>query len=128
MSASKPGEGVSIIDRALSGDKDAFGMLAEEHREALLRLCFKMTGSHEEAEDLVQETLLKAYAKFGTFELRSSLGTWLYRIATNACLDHQRDAQAVGPRAALAVVPGERRAGEEPRTVAVPVAGEGRRK
>ena len=91
MSASDPGEGVSIIDRALSGDKDAFGMLAEEHREALLRLCFKMTGSHEEAEDLVQETLLKAYAKFGTFELRSSLGTWLYRIATNACLDHQRD-------------------------------------
>ena len=80
----------AILDRALSGDREAFGVLAEEHREALLRLCFKMTGSHEEAEDLVQETLLKAYSKFGTFQLRSSLGTWLYRIATNACLDHQR--------------------------------------
>ena len=80
----------AILDRALSGDREAFGALAEEHREALLRLCFKMTGSHEEAEDLVQETLLKAYSKFGTFQLRSSLGTWLYRIATNACLDHQR--------------------------------------
>lgn len=80
----------AILDRALAGDREAFGVLAEEHREALLRLCFKMTGSHEEAEDLVQETLLKAYSKFGTFQLRSSLGTWLYRIATNACLDHQR--------------------------------------
>ncbi|HEX5478500.1 MAG TPA: sigma-70 family RNA polymerase sigma factor [Dehalococcoidia bacterium] len=80
----------AILDRALAGDREAFGVLAEEHREALLRLCFKMTGSHEEAEDLVQETLLKAYSKFGSFELRSSLGTWLYRIATNACLDHQR--------------------------------------
>ena len=84
-------EGISIMDRALAGDRDAFGVLAEEHREALLRLCFKMTGSHEEAEDLVQETLLKAYSKFGSFQLRSSLGTWLYRIATNACLDHQRE-------------------------------------
>ena len=49
-----------------------------------------MTGSPETAEDLVQETFLKAYSKFGTFELRSSIGTWLYRIAANACLDHQR--------------------------------------
>lgn len=82
---------VALLERAKSGDKDAFGTLAEEHREGLLRLCYKMTGSPEEAEDLVQETLLKAYAKFGTFELRSTLGTWLYRIATNACLDHQRE-------------------------------------
>ena len=64
--------------------------LAEEHRAALLRLCYKMTGSHEEAEDLVQETLLKAYTHIAEFELRSSLSTWLFRIATNACLDHQR--------------------------------------
>ena len=91
MDASDGRESISIIDRALAGDRDAFGALAEEHREALLRLCFKMTGSHEEAEDLVQETLLKAYSKFGTFQLRSSIGTWLYRIAMNACLDHQRD-------------------------------------
>ncbi len=81
----------ALLERAKSGDKDAFGALAEEHRQGLLRLCYKMTGSPEEAEDLVQETLLKAYSKFGSFELRSSLGTWLYRIATNACLDHQRE-------------------------------------
>jgi len=81
---------VALLERAKSGDKDAFGALAEEHREALLRLCYKMTGSREEAEDLVQETLLRAYTHFAAFELRSSLATWLYRIATNACLDHQR--------------------------------------
>ncbi len=81
---------LALLERAKAGDKDAFGALAEEHRDALLRLCHKMTGSYEEAEDLVQDTLLKAYSRFGTFELRSSLGTWLYRIATNACLDHQR--------------------------------------
>ena len=89
MGAPEP-HGVSLLERALAGDKEAFGEIAEEHRGALLRLCEKMTGSRDEAEDLVQETLLKAYAKFGTFELRSSVGTWLYRIATNACLDHQR--------------------------------------
>jgi RNA polymerase sigma factor (sigma-70 family) len=81
---------LALLERAKAGDPDAFGQLAEEHRQALLRLCYRMTGSHEEAEDLVQDTLLKAYSRFGTFELRSALGTWLYRIATNLCLDHQR--------------------------------------
>jgi len=81
---------MALLERAKAGDREAFGALAEEHRQPLLRLCCKMTGSLEEAEDLVQDTLLKAYSRFGTFELRSALGTWLYRIATNLCLDHQR--------------------------------------
>lgn len=84
------GGALEPLERAKSGDKDAFGALAEEHRESLLRLCFKMTGSREEAEDLVQDTLLRAYTHLADFELRSSLGTWLHRIATNACLDQQR--------------------------------------
>jgi RNA polymerase sigma-70 factor (ECF subfamily) len=82
--------GLALLERAKAGDKDAFGTLAEEHRASLQRLCFKMTGSPEEAEDLVQETLLRAYTHIAEFELRSSLSTWLHRIATNACLDHQR--------------------------------------
>ena len=81
---------LALLERARTGDRDAFGALAEEHREALLRLCYKMTGSHEEAEDLVQETLLRAYQHIAEFELRSSLSTWLHRIATNVCLDQQR--------------------------------------
>lgn len=85
-----PGGALALLERAKSGDRDAFGALAEDHRDALLRLCFKMTGSHEEAEDLVQETLLRAYQHIAEFELRASLSTWLYRIATNACMDQQR--------------------------------------
>jgi RNA polymerase sigma-70 factor (ECF subfamily) len=85
-----PPSALALLERARSGDKDAFGLLAEEHRAALLRLCYKMTGSPEEAEDLVQETLLKAFTHIAAFELRASLSTWLFRIATNACLDHQR--------------------------------------
>jgi RNA polymerase sigma-70 factor (ECF subfamily) len=82
--------GLALLERAKSGDKDAFGALAQEHRASLMRLCYKMTGSPEEAEDLVQETLLRAYTHIAEFELRSSLATWLHRIATNACLDQQR--------------------------------------
>ncbi len=81
---------MTLLDRARAGDSGAFGALAEEHRASLLRLCYKMTGSREEAEDLVQETLLKAYTHIADFELRSSLSTWLHRIASNACLDQQR--------------------------------------
>jgi RNA polymerase sigma factor (sigma-70 family) len=86
----KPDTALALLERARAGDKDAFGLLAEEHRQALLRLCFKMTGSHEEAEDLVQETLLKAYTRIADFELRAALSTWLFRIATNTCLDSER--------------------------------------
>lgn len=85
-----PRSGIALLERAKAGDKDAFGLLAEEHRPALLRLCEKMTGSPEEAEDLVQDTLLKAFTHIAEFELRASMRTWLYRIATNACLDQQR--------------------------------------
>lgn len=81
---------VDLLQRAKAGDPDAFAALVEENRGSLLRLCYKMTGSQEDAEDLVQETLLRALRGIAGFELRSSLATWLHRIATNLCLDHQR--------------------------------------
>jgi RNA polymerase sigma-70 factor (ECF subfamily) len=90
VNAHEPQGGLALLERAKSGDNDAFGALAEEHRASLYRLCYKMTGSPEEAEDLVQETLLKAFTHIAEFELRSSLSTWLHRIATNVTLDHQR--------------------------------------
>jgi RNA polymerase sigma-70 factor (ECF subfamily) len=83
-------DALALLERAKAGDRDAFGELAGEHRASLHRLCLKMTGSREDAEDLVQETLLKAFLAIDRFEMRSSLSTWLHRIATNLCIDHQR--------------------------------------
>jgi RNA polymerase sigma-70 factor (TIGR02960 family) len=68
-------------------NRDTFSASVERHRRELHVHCYRMLGSFEESEDLVQETFLRAWRSRETFERRSSLRAWLYKIATNACLD-----------------------------------------
>src|SRR5882762_74506 len=81
-----------LITRARAGDGDAFRELTEPHRRELQVHCYRMLGSLQDAEDALQDTLLAACQGLGGFEGRASIRTWLYRIATNRCLDALRAA------------------------------------
>jgi RNA polymerase sigma-70 factor (TIGR02960 family) len=93
-----------LIAKARDGDGEAFRELTEPHRRELHVHCYRILGSFQDAEDVLQETLLAAWQGIGGFERRASVRTWLYRIATNRCLNARR---AAGRRpAAEWTVPG----------------------
>ncbi len=79
------------LSRARAGDESAFRELVEPYRRELHLHCYRILGSLQDAEDIVQETLLAAWRGLDAFEGRASLRSWLYRIATNRCLNALRD-------------------------------------
>jgi RNA polymerase sigma-70 factor (ECF subfamily) len=77
----------AAVAQAREGDSGAFRVLVERHSRNLFRLAYRMTGHQQDAEDVVQETFLRAYRQLAKFDDRASFGTWLYRIAANCSLD-----------------------------------------
>jgi RNA polymerase sigma-70 factor (ECF subfamily) len=90
----------ATVAEVREGNIAAFRVLVDRHSRAILRLAYRMTGNEQDAEDVVQETFLRAYRQIGRFELRSSFKTWLYRIAVNCSTDLLRQR----PRSAMVAV------------------------
>jgi RNA polymerase sigma-70 factor (ECF subfamily) len=76
-----------VLARARAGDREAFRTLVERHSHAVFRVAYRVTGNEQDAEDVVQETFLKAYTELGRFEARAGFGTWIHRIAANCAID-----------------------------------------
>jgi RNA polymerase sigma-70 factor (ECF subfamily) len=85
---------LELARRCQKGDGAAFEELYRQHAGRLYNLVFRMTGSAQEADDLLQDVFLRAYRKLASFRGDSSLGTWLYRLSMNQCLDYLRGRQA----------------------------------
>src|SRR3954447_9937759 len=81
---------VAAVSRARTGDADAFRLLVERHSRTIFRVAYRMTGNEHDADDVVQETFLRAYRQLQHFEERANFGTWLHRIAVNCSLDLPR--------------------------------------
>src|SRR3954463_7429839 len=87
-------ESAAVLARARQGDSEAFRALVERHSRSVFRLAVRMTGNEQDAEDVVQESFLRAYRQLGRFESRANFGTWPYRIVANCAVDVMRARQS----------------------------------
>jgi len=81
------------IQRCQNGDVEAFEMLIQDYENKILNYCYRMLGNQSDAEDAAQETFVKVFRFIGSFTGQSSFSTWLYKIASNICLDFLRKAK-----------------------------------
>jgi RNA polymerase sigma-70 factor (ECF subfamily) len=82
------------VERTLGGDRDAYRVLVERHSRTLYRMAYRMTGNAHDAEEVVQESFLRAYQKLKQFAGNANFGTWVYRIAANYAIDRIRQRNA----------------------------------
>jgi RNA polymerase sigma-70 factor (ECF subfamily) len=81
------GDAAAVLARARQGDAEAFRTLVEAHARMAFGLAFRLTGDERDAEDVVQESFIRAYRQLGRFEARSNFATWLHRIVANCAID-----------------------------------------
>jgi len=77
----------ALVEACLAGQPGAFDLIVERHRRAIYQLCYRFVGNHEDASDLSQDVFVRAFRGLKSFRRQSSLGTWLYRISVNVCLN-----------------------------------------
>ena len=82
------------VERTLGGDRDAYRVLVERHSRTVYRMAYRMTGNAHDAEEVVQESFLRAYQKLKQFAGTANFGTWVYRIAANYAIDRIRQRNA----------------------------------
>jgi len=77
----------ALVDACLAGQREAFDLIVERHRRAVYQLCYRFVANHEDASDLAQDVFVRAYRGLRKFRRQSSIGTWLYRIGVNVCIN-----------------------------------------
>jgi RNA polymerase sigma-70 factor (ECF subfamily) len=83
-------EDLSLVQAILKGDQDAFRQLVEKYQRSVYNITWRMVRNDEDARDLTQETFIRVYRGLGTYDQTRTFSTWLFRIATNLCIDHHR--------------------------------------
>jgi RNA polymerase sigma-70 factor (ECF subfamily) len=81
---------IYYIEQVLAGKNNAFGYIVDQHKNNAFNLAFRICGNHEEAEELAQDSFLKAYRALNSFKMKSSFATWFYRIVYNTTISHVR--------------------------------------
>jgi len=81
---------IYYIEQILSGKSNCFSYIVEKHKDRAYNLAFRICGNHEEAEELAQDSFIKAYRSLGSFKMKSSFSTWLFRIVYNTAISHVR--------------------------------------
>src|SRR3954471_24188219 len=77
----------TLVDACRSGRREAFDAIVERHQRRVYQLCYRFAGNHEDASDLAQDVFIRAYRGLRSFKGNSAIGTWLYRVAVNVCLN-----------------------------------------